>query len=493
MPTLTQETDVVTTSTNLDDLIAQGAAADKKIGVLVGNNLGSNTLLVKVPMHEFFEMSEVANERNLEKRADLGGEETAQRPLDTKHAQRLAVYVLKGLANALTNRYRKKDLPIPEPLERIQRTLGKQPYLALQPLTANIRTCEFGGKGIRVEPAENGLFYVYISNKDVLWVVDGQHRRFALQMLFDFLRAITTTHRYPKRPGLYPTEKDLTVPADELSIWMQIFEVARGESTVMVEVHLGLSVDQERQLFHDLNNLTKKVEASLAFQYDQSNPVNRWIKDELVDSNLLKASILEHDITDWHDDKGYIARKDLISINAVLFLNKTNVSGAKPSDVEEKREFSLKFWNAVNEIENFGEDGAKQKTVAAQPVVLKALAKLAFDFGYGKKTQKEEHLARLISGIREIDFSHDNPMWRYYEFSDDDRRRRDLTGLDAYLPDEHGANRDLGAYNEKDRVFRFGQKHNDIAPIIGDMVRWKLKLPVRLKRVTVGDGEEAAA
>ena len=26
---------------------------------------------------------------------------------------------------------------------------------------------------------------------------------------------------------------------------------------------------------------------------------------------------------------------------------------------------------------------------------------------------------------------------------------------------------------------RFGAKHNDIYPIIGDMIRWKLKLPNR--------------
>jgi hypothetical protein len=491
MDNITEETMAVTT--NLDDLIAQGGTADKKIGVLVGNNLGNNTLLVKVPMHEFFEISEVANERNLEGRADLAGAETAQRPLDTKHAQKLAIYVLKGLANALANRYRRQGVPVPDALERIQRTLGKQPYLALQPLTANVRTCELGGKGIRVERTDNGLVYVYISSKDVLWVVDGQHRRFALQMLFEFLRIVTQSHRFPKRPALYPVGKDPVVPTDELPIWMQIFEVARGDCTIMVEVHLGLHVDQERQLFHDLNNLTKKVEASLAFQYDQSNPVNRWIKDELVDNNLLRASILESDLTDWHDDKGYISRKDLIAINAILFLNKTNVSGANPQEVDDKREFARNFWEAVNQIDDLFEDGAKQATVAAQPVVVKALAKLAYDFGFGKKTQDQKTLHTLIEGIPQIDFSHENPMWRYYEFSMEDRKKRGLTGLEEYLPNEKGANRDIGAYNDKDRVFRFGSKHNDIYPIIGDMIRWRLSLPRRSFKVAAETEETFAA
>ncbi len=463
---------------DLNELIQKGGTADKKLGVLVGHNLGSNTLLVKVPMHEFFEMSEVANERGLANRGDSDNEEVAQRNLDAKHAQKLAIYLLKGLAHATANRYLLSGRAVPLALERIQRTLGKQPYLAMQPITANIRTCDFGGKGLRLESGENGLVYVFMSTRDVLWVVDGQHRRFAMQMLFDYLRAITTTYKYPKRPALYPSLGEPQVPPEELKAWMEIFEVARMTCTVMIEVHLGLTSDQERQLFHDMNNLTKKVEASLAFQFDQSNPVNLWIKEDLHDSGVLKAQVVERDVTDWHLDKGYIARKDLIGINAILFLNKTNVSGASPIEVNEKREFAKQFWEAINEIDGFGEDNAKQKTVAAQPVVLKALAKLAFDLGYGRH-RNEDHLQKLMSGITKLNFSHDEPMWRYYQLNEEERAKRGLDGLAAYLPDEAGANRDLGGYNEQDHVMRFGAKHNDIYPILGDMIRWRLGLPSR--------------
>lgn len=463
---------------DLNELIEKGGTADKKIGVLVGHNLGSNTLLVKVPMHEFFEMSEVANERGLANRQEFADEEVAQRNLDTKHAQKLAIYLLKGLAHATANRYVRNGQEIPAPLKNIQRTLGQQPYLAMQPITTNIRTCEFGGRGLRIEPGEDGLVYVYLATKDVLWVVDGQHRRYAMQMLFDFLRALTASYRYPKRPPLYPGVGDGTIASDELRIWMEIFEVARSTCTVMIEVHLGLTSDQERQLFHDLNNLTKKVEASLAFQFDQSNPVNMWIKEELHDSGLLKAQVVDRDVTNWQDDKGYIARKDLIAINAILFMNKTNVAGATPNDVEEKRQFARDFWDAINEIDGFGEDGAKQKTVAAQPVMLKALAKLAFDFGFGRH-KNEQHLQALLRGIPGLNFSHDEILWRYYQLPEDERLKRGLSGLKTYLPEESGANRDIGGYNEQDRVMRFGSKHNDIYPILGDMIRWKLGLPSR--------------
>ncbi|KGC09058.1 MULTISPECIES: DNA sulfur modification protein DndB [Burkholderia] len=468
------------TPMDLDDLIAQGGTADKKIGVLVGHNLGSNTLLLNTPMFDFYKVSEVANERALQSRADLGNEEIAQRNLDPKHAQKLAVYLLKGLAHALATKYRREGAELPAALDRIQRTLGKQPYLAIQPITANIRTCDFGGKGLRFEQAGGGLVNVYLANKDVLWVVDGQHRRFAMDMLFDYLRTLTTAHKYPKRPQLFPVEGDGKVDAEELRCWLEIFEIGRTTCSVMVEVHLGLTAEQERQLFHDLNNLTKKVEASLAFQFDQSNPVNLWIKEQLHESGLLSASIVERDVTDWHDDKGYIARKDLIAINAILFTNKTNVSSATPQDVEEKSKVAVEFWSAINEIDGFGQDKAKQRTVAAQPVVLKALAKLVYDFGFGRQ-KDPELLEKLLAGISRVNFSHEDPMWRYYQLSPEERTKWNLDGLAAYLPSEEGANRDVGAFNEKDRVMRFGAKHNDIYPIIGDMIRWKLNLPTRNK------------
>jgi hypothetical protein len=469
----------VTATMDLNELISQGGTAEKKLGVFVGHNLGSNTLLVKVPIHEFFEMSEVANERGLLDRSeDLNG--IAQRNLDPKHAQKLAVYLLKGLAHAVAMKYKTAGMPIPLSLEKIQRKLGKQPYLAMQPITTNIRTCGFGGSGIKFRSGEEGgVVYAYLAVKDVLWVVDGQHRRFAMQMLFDFLRLITTGHKYPKRPALFPPEGEPS--GEELRIWMEIFEIARTTCSVMVEVHLGLTPDQERQLFHDLNNLTKKVEASLAFQFDQSNPVNLWIKETLLEAAIIKASVVERDVTDWHDDKGYIARKDLIAVNAILFLNKSNVSGATPTDVGEKSELAIQFWQMVDEIPGFGEDGAKQSTVAAQPVVLKALAKLTYDFAYGRN-RDHTVLEKLFQSINQIDFSHQNPIWRYYQMSDEERQTL-VNGagvpLSSYLPSDEGANRDIGQYNSKDGVMRFGAKHNDIFPILGDMIRWSLQLPNR--------------
>lgn len=55
--------------------------------------------------------------------------------------------------------------------------------------------------------------------------------------------------------------------------------------------------------------------------------------------------------------------------------------------------------------------------------------------------------------------------------------------LAAYLPEEGAANRDIGAY--QGGFMRFGAKHNDIYPVLADMMRWATNLPSRRELVGV--------
>jgi hypothetical protein len=238
-----------------------------------------------------------------------------------------------------------------------------------------------------------------------------------------------------------------------------------------------LSPDEERQLFHDLNRLGKKVDTNLALQFDNSNPVNLFIKEQLIDKLGLK--VIESDVKNWEDDEGGLPRKDVVGVNAILFLNRTNISGANPLMVEGKTEMAYRFWTAIQAIPGFGEERAREKTVAAQPVVLKALAKLVYDFSFSnrKPSDGDELSDILLARLTDIDFSHSNPMWQYYTLTPEEKTRHGLDGLEVYLPSEESGNRDLGSHQLG--FMRFGAKHNDIYPIIGDMIRWRLALPPR--------------
>lgn len=464
---------------SLDDLVEEGGSADKPVKVFIGHNLGFRAFMTYIPMHEFFEMSEVANDPIRD------GEAISQRKLDPAHAQKLAVYILKGLVTAaITSRnVGKKDIP-PGYLAA-QEQLGRQPYLSLQPLVTNIRNCEPRGESLRGErmtasDGQTAAFKIFLSQKHVLWVVDGQHRRMGMELVFNFLNDVRTKGVYPKKASLYPSDTQ-EITAEEALLWEECYVVARTFCTVGVEIHLGLNIDQERQLFHDLNRLGKKVETSIALSFDSANPVNHFIKDRIISN--LGVRVQERDQADWHQDDGSISRKDLVAVNAILFLNKTNIGSATPHEVSPRVNIAYRFWEAVTAIPDFGEAQAREKTVAAQPVVLKALAKLVFDFAFSnrKPDNSDEILNALLDGITEIDFSHNNPMWQYFDLSDVQRVNNGVSDLALYVPSEDSTvNRDIGKF--QGGFMRFGAKHNDIYPIIGDMIRWKLKLPNRHKK-----------
>lgn len=460
---------------SLDDLLDAGDTTEKAFKVFVGHNLGHRAFLLQIPMHEFFQISEVANDA-----ARDGEESVAQRKLDPAHAQKLATYILKGLVQGAIVRRSNANKPELPMLKEILERMGRQPYMSLQPLVANIRTMQEGGRSLRAErilsKADSSTvgFNIYLSQQHVLWVIDGQHRRWAMKMVFDYLEGVLRSRVYPKKGGLYGSGE---VNSDELAAWQEVSESARSFCTVSAEVHMGLNPEQERQLFHDLNNLGKKVDKNLALKFDNSNPINLFIKDVLHEE--LSLSIVEKDVKDWKEDEGTITLKDAVAVNAILFLNKTNIAGATPASVKEKASTAKAFWETIKAIPGFGEQGAKENTVAAQPVVLKAIAKLVFDFGFSARrpANGDELLDTLLSSLTDMDFSHDNAMWRFYELKEDELLALGLKGLQDYLPPAEGGNRDIGSY--QGGVMRFGAKHNDIYPIIGDMVRWKLSLPNR--------------
>ncbi|MFG1193395.1 MULTISPECIES: DNA sulfur modification protein DndB [Xanthobacter] len=462
----------------LDVLIDSGDVNETPFNVFIGHNLGHRVFTMSVPFRKFYDISDVANDRE--------NGPVAQRPLDEGHAKKLAVYMVKGLVSAAKMRRLALGKEVSEAFDTVLRALGEQPYFSLQPIVCNIRDVPPGGtgaggiRGLRLETrsGETAGFKVFLSERHILWVIDGQHRRHAAEMAMNFLDTVRQTGRYPGKGAVLFFEKGKPVSDADMLVWTEAYEAARAFATLTVEVHLGLDIDQERQLFHDLNRLGKKVDASLAFQFDGSNPITHFIKHKLTDD--LGIRIIDTEVKDWSLDTGALVLKDVVAINAIAFLNKGNIAGATPAIIEPRETTVLELWGQIVQIPGFGDERAKEKTVAAQPVILKALAKLTYDLNFNNRRPEnaEELYTRFLAGIPEIDFSHENPMWRYYEMSEGERHDAGLSGLAGYLPDESGtANRDIGAMQGD--YFRFGAKHNDIFPILADMIRWKLELPSR--------------
>lgn len=329
---------------------------------------------------------------------------------------------------------------------------------------------------------------VYLAQNHLLHVVDGQHRRKAMQMLFEFLQDAVQTRKLSRQPAKNLLLPDISGDIDEQLIvaLQECLEVASSLCTVQIEAHLGLTISEERQLFHDLNNLSKKVDANLVLQFDSANPVNAFIKESLLDDEtIFNWEVIEKDSPEWNEESDCsITRKELTSINARLFLNKTSINGALASKVTPMTETALNFWSAVNNIEHIGRAGAKVKSVATQPVFLKALAKLAYMFTNGKKADSEL-LNQMLLALPEANFTHKNPLWRYFNLTQEERTVFKLDDVTEHLPEDIENKASIKMFSVWDsgkEIVKYGTAHNDIHPILGDLIRYELKLPTREHR-----------
>ncbi len=442
-------------------------------------NSGRPTFTTSLNMFEIFQHTDVSNDRMPEA-------EQSQRSLDQAHAKGLALYILKSLLEAAIIKKRRHGEPVGDRFEQILSELGPQAYYSIAPLVANVRTLEV--HDVLPLTDKNGRIVAYqvtLRHGDVLWIIDGQHRRKAVELVYDFLNQVTSYHKYPKA-SFYPTNNKEKLPPEEVAVWNACKEVSKW-CEITIEVHIGLTISQERQLFYDLNDKSKKIEKGIAYKFDSSNPVNFYVSENLIKDLFPKRrlKVEDKDQIIWDKEVPEISRKQLGAINALLFLNKNKINGALPAHVtDEKKQIANQFWHFVLDIPGMLEKQHKLKTVAAQPVVLKAIAKLYYDFFFGKNDalNNETNQNKLIDGLNDFDFSHVNPAWRYYIMKAEERNSAGLDGLIEYLPkDADGIIRDLGAFDENARLFRFAKTHNDVYPLIGDIIRWHCKLPSRNK------------
>jgi DNA-sulfur modification-associated len=477
---------------------------------LLGKNLGNETLLLCLPFEDFLGNSFIPNEAELSLRPELG--EVAQRPLNMAHATSLGRFILKGILKQLRNQYVQDGAEVPQALEELIKIAGPQPYMALQPIVANLRNFKIPDLRFNNEGSK-----VYLGKRHVLHIIDGQHRHKGMQMVRQFVNEILENRFYPKKPDLLPElsssehEDDFedepllpekrSVTPEELEIWGKVQAIFHSDCRVMVEAHLGLNKGEERQLFHDLNNLARKVEKSMAQEFDQSNPINLYIKNYLgLGKGVLEVEIIPSDKKTDREYDGTFSLKEMTAINAILFLNRFNTKSAVPTKVEKYAGKANEFWKMVNSIPGITNPGIK--TVATQSVILKALANLYYLFSEGKisaksgldirraKAEQKKNLEALVDGVTrgKISFSHENPIWRYYErdTNPQDPKFKNEQGrwLSEYLPGEDKEIPVIGAYDPNSRTMKFATQHNSIFPILGDMIRWQLCLPIKTRRNT---------
>ena len=392
------------------------------------NNQGSPTFTGRMTLEQFADLTVVHNQ----KWAAEAGEsihQVTQREIIDAHANGLAVFILKGLVDATLKRATGDSdvAPLVDQLREIQDSIGKSMHYGLPPVTLVLpRQPEFqqltdGNQQVvctkMVVPA--GVFFV---------VADGQHRREAAKRVRTFLNDAIANRHIPKHTKLYPAVEG-PISVEQVEAWSAIQETFRGWTVVAYEAHIGLNVDQARQMFTNYNCHVKPVKPTTNLEFDQSNPINQFGKE-----------LLEHELATNGASPTYDVRQ-VAAVNGFLFLGKSTIKSA-PFSVAEIQPIAREFWAYVVQSPEWLREGSLLHEVP----VLKGLAKSWFYVFIARRNRREGKASLVRGYIRDTRF--------------DAKWAESVPGLMEHtVPAETEAG------------FRFSPAHNDIvATVVRDVV-----------------------
>jgi hypothetical protein len=398
------------------------------------NNLGSVTLTTSIDVGTFLTQSLVAN--------DAAAGHVTQRPLNKPHAIGMAAFNLSALVDYTAKEWESKNGPVPQEVMEVFAHLSPKSYYAWAPLVCSVRS-DFSQ--VLADRLPTGEYSVKLRPDQLMWVVDGQHRRKGLEFTRDWLVMITTERKYPRLKDAFPVGLK-NVGDSALLFWRKALELFTGDFSITTEVHFGMTVDQERQLFYFLNDLSRSVPSAIAQAFDQDNPINlftRQIVKDLIPEGLVSS---ESKQVNWEDAE-WLRLDSLNAINSRLFLNRVGVADdAKGSVIAPRLANATEFWAAVMSIPNVTD---RSKSLAAQPAMLKSIAKCYYDLkwarGSGRKALPVDIAEKFLAALPSVDFSHTSLQFR-------------------------GVTKSTGSVYP-DGTWRFAPTHNEIVPILASTLR----------------------
>lgn len=479
---------------NLNSLKAGSTSPGLETVALISDNLGSPTLKLMLNMREAMEFTRVANITTLVEMGatkDQASAESAQRELRPAHAANLSRYVIKGAVKSYIENLERNSEHVPPVASRIYEDIGADiPYVSLQPITVNIREAGERGSQLLIDGSKGKaelfpVVYLKLKGNQGLWVIDGQHRRMALHMLDQWCRKISLpgTDKYPVQnsPYIPSDEQYRVITPEDRSFWAEVHHYLLTTAFLAVEAHLGLERGQERQLFHDLNSKTLAVGQNLSHTYDQSNAVNLYV-GKLQGTFVPNFSATEN--ATW--EQGLPSRTDLVAVFSLLAGGAQNAGGNKPPALLSARlkEVGGDFAEAIKSVPGFGNVESKKFTVVAQPIVMKAIARLAYDCFFENSSKNSnitpEHGKCLLQAIKsgELGFGHDEPLWRALMMSEQERLEC-FPGIEDYLYIAKSTNLIAGSF--ENGYVRFSPNTKDLLRRLGDLIRYQLKLPARIE------------
>ncbi len=409
------------TATSVQDALRTGR---QRAVILVGQlerNQGLPTFTGRMTLEQFTDLTVVHNR----KWAEDAGESldvVTQREIIDAHANGLASFILQGLVDATTCRTRedKFEQSFIDQLEIIQDRIGRSAHYGVPQVTLVLA----GQPEVRLvkENEEVIAARLFLPSGRLFVVADGQHRREASRRVREFLNAVIGNRRIPRSVKFYPPE-DAPLSSEELEAWVAVQETFRTWTLISYEAHIGLSVDQARQMFTNYNCNVKPVKKELNLAFDQSNPINVFGKTWVLEQLAIAEDGSKRPLFDL---------RQIAAINGFLFLGKTTIKSA-PYNAEVMLPIAREFWTTVLQSGDWKREG----TLLREPAILKGLAKSWFYVFVAKRNNQFPKAEKLRAYVRRTQF--------------DKEWMESVPGLAAHTVPADTA---LG--------FRFSPAHNDI-------------------------------
>jgi hypothetical protein len=350
----------------------------------VERNQGLPTFTGRLTLEQFADLTVVHNRRW----ADDAGESldsVTQREIIDAHANGLAMFMLQGLVAATTILRGEDGVYPPELIEQlrlIQDKVGRSAHYGLPQVTL-VLTGAPDFVEVPNVPASTAM-RLFLPAGRLFVVADGQHRREAARRVREFLNRAVADRRIPKATKFYPTQEE-PVSAAELEAWIAVQDTFRSWTMISYEAHIGLNIEQARQMFTNYNCNVKPVKFDLNLAFDQSNPLNQFAK-EWVQAQIAQAS----------EGNTVFDLRQLASIHGFLFLGKTTIKSA-PYNVAEMLPVAREFWTTVLQSPEWVRPGSLIREVP----VLKALAKAWFYVFLARRNNRHAKATQLRTFIRQ--------------------------------------------------------------------------------------------
>lgn len=242
---------------------------------------------------------------------------------------------------------------------------------------------------------------VRISTRGKLYISDGQHRCGGIRICVEMVESELEKAR---------SDDD----KDALEYWGHILKNLE-ETNLPVVIFTQLTKDEEKQLFHDLNNLGVSVNQSQALDLDQNDTFNRLSKNLEIEIPQLKKYGLNKTAKTLSDKNLQVATLGIWNNCNRILLNGSNDKEMNEPwneswNFEEKKELCKEFWQTFFNVlpEDFVD---KEKYIITKSAYLQGVAafghKLIFE-------NKAENWKKLIFKLRNFDWSYTNDVYSKY-------------------------------------------------------------------------------